>query len=379
MPINPYMEIKGSLYVSKEKTCKTGWRLMREFWEDGKRRQRSIPKSAWHALGFLPTMSLEEARLRAKTINAQNSILRREAMAKARIAERIERDALAHTAFIPKNLNEQFKNWLQENVTGSEKHLEKILIQWNRVKKIIITLELIPSDYAHNKKKIYRYFISQEYSLDYTKKLLRLLNLYGRFVARLTGQYFEPIEAPKGHDREMINDAYTESSSYYGPSDPITPEILKSVKDKIPEKSWNWLFISLWFGLRPSELEMCLSDPRRWRVEKGEKDILWVYQNKLTSKPKHLRWKPIPILFPEQTQALKILREGDAAKPLAKTMRKYLSDYGHLTTYCGRKGFTDLMLARKQKLEDIAHWLGHSSIEMTWTVYKDKRKVSYTA
>jgi integrase len=372
------MESAGSFYVRKSPTNRSGWRLMRQSFIDGKRIHKTIKKIALHALGFTATMTIEQAQARAKQLNAETSIKREETMRITRIAERVDRDQLFHAAFIPEETNVQFLVWLDQNTSGKAGYKEKMRIHWSSAKKAIISLGLRPEDYATNARRFYIYFTAQEYSFSYTQKLLRTINLYGIFVSRLIGKYFEEIPGPHGHDREMINDAYLDSDSYFGASEPLTPELLEAMKTSISEPQYRWLWCSIWFGLRPSELDAILEDRQRklWRIEEGEVDVLWVYQPKLTSLPRPKRWKPIPILFDEQRVAVDFLFGGDCDKPLTKTIQKYTGQ--HCTLYAGRKGFTDLMLEKGQRLEDVAQWLGHTNIQMTWSHYKDKRRVGFT-
>jgi hypothetical protein len=348
---------------------------MREQWENGKPSQASVPKTAWAALGFTDSMAIDEAKARAKNLNQLNSIKRKEQLKIQSIAERVERDRLHHSAFIPKALNEAFLKWLGDNIAGSEAHMTRVRFMWETAKKIAIQLELTPEQYAPNKKRIYAYFAAQEYSLDYTQKVIRVMNMYGEYASRLIGKFFEKVPSPHGHDRELINDSYFDSDTYFGPSEPLTDAWLKAKQDKLRAENYNWLHCTLWLGLRPSELDMIFEEPSRWRVEEGEPSVLWVYQKKLSSKPRHLRWKPIPLLYPEQLKALEIIRQTRAAKPLTKTLKACFGK--QVTLYAGRKGFTDLMLEKGQGLEDIAQWMGHSSIEMTWTRYKNKRRVGF--
>lgn len=351
---------------------------MRETYQEGKRSQLSVPKTAWPALGFTDSMTIEQARSRAQQLNKENSIKKAEVRSIEKIAKRVERDRLHHSAFVPEDLNQAFIKHLTDNVTGSPKHLERILMHWQTAKKMIISLQLLPENFAQNRKQFYRYLATQTYSYDYAKKLLRIVNMYGLYCARITGKFFEPIPKPGGHDREMINDAYLDSESYYGPSEPLNPSVLRDLKDHLKREQHAWLTASLWLGLRPSELDMIISDrtQKTWRIEEQDPRVLWVFQPKLTSKPRHLRWKPIPILYPEQEEALNILQEGKATPPLTKTLKKYLGT--HTTLYAGRKGFTDLMLEKGQDLVHISQWLGHSSIEMTYQRYKAKNVVGFT-
>lgn len=351
---------------------------MKESYENGKRIQKTISKIAWPALGFTDSMSLEQARARAHQLNQQGAVERAEARSVARIAERVDRDRLHHSAFVPEDLNLAFLKHLEVNVTGSEIHLEKLKMTWATAKKMIISLKLTTEFFSENKKQFYRYLANQEYSLDYSKKILRMVNLYGRFCAKLTGKYFEQVPNPRGHDRELINDSYFESDSFVGASEPLTLDLLESLREQLPPEQHSWLRVSVWFGLRPSEIDQILADrnTKHWRIEPGDPDVLWVYQPKLTSKPREQRWKGIPVLYKEQQEALSVLFEGKAAKPLTKTLKSKTGM--HTTLYAGRKGFTDLMLDKGQSLDHISQWLGHSTTQMTLTRYKDKRRVQFT-
>jgi integrase len=363
----------GSLYVSAKGSR---FRVMRTFYVNGERKQESVKRTAWAALGFSDSMSLEQARARAAQLNASNAVQRHELQKVAGIAARVERDRLAHSAFIPDDLNTQFLQWLEVNTAGSEDYIEKCKIIWGTAKKTVITLRLLPEHFAANKKQIFRYLATRQYSGDYVRKLISILNQYGRFCARLTGRYYEPIPSPRGTEKEMINDAYRESKRYRGPSDPLEPEVLAGLKDKIPDANFNWLFVSLWFGLRPIEVTMVMKDRnmRYWRLEEGPTDVLWVYQSKLRSVPEPDRWKQIPIKYPEQREALAMIFKGGARAPLVKTLQNVTGNPA-INLYGGRKAFTDVMLERGEPLDAASAWMGHQSIERTWTKYKNKRTV----
>lgn len=350
---------------------------MEEYWVDKKRKQRAVPRIAWPTLGFTDSLTLDQARERVRQLNSLNKVERLHKAALTRTAFRIERDRLSHSAFVPEERNLAFLEWLDQNTSGSETHRNKIRYIWAAGKKMIITLQLLPENFASSKKQLYRYLSMQEYSLAYAQKILASLNQYGRFTARLTGKFYEDIPSPRGHDREMISDSYLDSDSYFGPSEPLTLALLQALEGALKPEQHSWLKASVWLGLRPSELDAVLADrnQKSWRVEESETDVLWVYQAKLTSKPRADRWKPIPILYKEQKEAISILFEGKAIKPLTKTIKRILGE--HVTLYGGRKGFTDLMLDKGHRLEDIAQWLGHSSIEMTWSKYKSRKVVHF--
>src|SRR5262249_18835691 len=142
---------------------------------------------------------------------------------------------------------------------------------------------------------------------------------------------------------------------------------------EMKERDFNWLFLSVWLGLRPKEVDS-LHSQAYWRIETlptGRK-ILWVFQTKIIALPPEDRWKPIPILFAEQECALCIIATGSFRRPIRKMLRKWFGP--GVTTYAGRKGFTDLMLSKQQSIENISIWMGHSSLQRTWRSYKLRRK-----
>lgn len=135
---------------------------------------------------------------------------------------------------------------------------------------------------------------------------------------------------------------------------------------------------TLWLGLRPSELDLILEDRSKMKVEmQGAVPILYVYQSKMSTVSKAKRWKAIPCFLKEMQLALKDIENGVPQKSLVKTLRKALPKMDNVGLYSGRKGFTDLMLANGQSLENIASWLGHASIERTWKHYKNKKSVGF--
>lgn len=139
------------------------------------------------------------------------------------------------------------------------------------------------------------------------------------------------------------------------------------------------MFVGLFFGLRPSEIEN-LKKPHTANKGKGffeitydpnnKVDVLRVYQGKLKNLPEKMRWKVIPIYEPEQVEAIEIIKSGNFDKPLNKTLRRFFG--AGIETYSCRKGFTDLLLSRQYQLEDISIFMGHQGIETTWRFYKNK-------
>lgn len=367
----------ASLYVSK---YKSGWRVIEEVWKDGARTQKTLPREAFRALGINPEWSLEQARERVKQLNKLSTLERKEQSKKAATARRVVELKELDSVFLPLELTSEFTAKLQSESFGSDAHKNRLLSHFKRIQKLVTKLRLEPSDFSDNSERIFQYFIQSKLSPDYSNKLIRVLNMWGRFVCKKRGQAYEPIESPRGTPRSRIDDAYIESDGFRGESDPLTPEMLESAKKYLPsEENYNWLSLSVWFGLRPNEIDS-LKKPGTWRLERDSQhkiEVLWVYQSKLTSIERDKRWKPIPVVFPEQKKALAVIRDGLFKRPTYKTMKQAFPK-ARITCYGGRKGFIDLMLDRNQKLEDISMWLGHQSIETTWRKYRNKRRVSFT-
>ena len=84
-------------------------------------------------------------------------------------------------------------------------------------------------------------------------------------------------------------------------SDPLLPDRLEKKKDRLKPEYYNWLYLSVWLGLRPMEIDY-LTNKENTRLQKAPDGtlILWIYQTKLTSVPPRYRWKLIPLIFKEQ-------------------------------------------------------------------------------
>jgi hypothetical protein len=267
---------------------------------------------------------------------------------------------------------------LSENFISLQSSDTKLLSHWGRTQKLLRDLKLLPPQFFVNKQKIVAYLIRANYSSDYTKKLIRILNLWGEFVSERNGQFYRPIPKLKPLDVQRLTDSYTTSETFIGESEPLTPALLAKLKGNLKESQWKWLHVALYFGLRPSEIDKRNSPKHRFTVEFDKsikKDVVRFYQPKLVSLPEAKRWKSIPVFLPEQVEALQYLKE-ELKCPLPKTLQSHTDV--HLTKYCGRKGFVNLMLDNGQMLENISAWMGHSSVDRTWRSYRNKKRVAFT-
>jgi|SRR6185437_7279820 len=359
-----------SINKRKRTTGEIYWRVCWCTQENGKRHWQHIPAAQLIQHGFLPSMTIEEAKARASQLNSQAHLER----AKVSALRRLHTVNTVKSAYLPEPLLQEFLKYLQQEIAigpNSAAKWKKAQSHWLYAQRLVARLELEPRDWYDSKRRIYGYFAEQETSREYVTKILRVLNLWGAFQARKTGQSFIQVPAPTGYDREMINDAFEDSTKKKKTSAPLTPEMLETARSKFSEAQYRWLYLSVWLGLRPKEVDRIAT--AKVKHEQGV-DVLWVYQTKIGGVTRDKRVKPIPLVYPEQRLCLGFIAQG-IHKPIVSTMQKYLGPGVNL--YGGRKGFVDLMLSKGQTLEDISVWLGHASIERTWKSYKQKQKVSF--
>lgn len=354
----------------------TGWIVYLQSYEDGKRRQENIPQAAYANLGFnRQSMTLEQARERVRRLNKEHSI---EKLKSIRAVRNYEALQIVDSVYLPKEITNDFQNWLIESFEADQGHRRKMLSHWKAVQKLIITVQLSPTDYYTNKERIFNYLQKHKFSLDYAKKLLRILNLFGARVCSYQRQFYQPVGRIPAATAQRIRDAYLDSDKTTGPSEPLTPQMLEKLKDQLPEEQYRWLYLTVWFGLRPREVDLLTDKKFGCKISNDKQlkvKILSVYQPKLASVARENRWKHIPVFLPQQQTALSYIAQP-LKRPLNKTLHKLTGK--HITCYGGRKGFIDLMLDHNQKLEDISAMMGHSSIEMSWRKYRNMKRARFT-
>lgn len=339
------------------------------------KKEWNISKDRWHSLGFNKFMTLEEAKARAKQLNAQAHIKRQEEKIK-KIADEQFKTQKRYDSVLPMEFVEEFElRFVQKKDSQTESGTRKrsrAYTAWRAAQRMITAIGVEPSEWFYHTNDIYDYFYNQKASLKYMSSILTFANLWGFFICKKLGRPFLPIPKPRGHERRRLYEANLEKKNVQRASKPLTPERLSELKSRINEKNFNWLFLSVWLGLRPKEIDN-VKDPKYWRIESlptGRK-VLWVFQTKIVALPPEDRWKPIPILYDEQHFAVQLLQGGNFNRPLIRTMRLH---FGRgLNLYAGRKGFSDLMLSRGQLFTNVSIWMGHSTIQRTWRSYKDRK------
>ena len=244
---------------------------------------------------------------------------------------------------------------------------------------MICEVQTEPKDYHEYPERFYQYVVKHCYSPSYLQKMLRIVNYWGYFVCRHQKQPFLPVPWPRGQAKERIADAYFDQRPHGLESAPLLPNELEKARSNLLTPAYNWLFMSVWLGLRPSEIDSLVPKKKmkNWRIEKDKQGItiLRVYQPKLVSIEREKRWKGIPILFDQQVQALEFIKSGEFKRPLTKTIHLHISERHN--NYGGRKGFMDLMLGLGQKFENVSVWLGHTTLDRSLRNYKNKQIVNY--
>lgn len=341
------------------------------------KREWDIKKDRWGSLGFYDLLTLGEARARAKQLNADQFIKRQEARIK-KIHEDQKLKQLSYDSVLPQEFADEFELRFiisrvnSQNLKAGRRNRAYVL--WRAAQKLIVAIRLEPSEWFYHATQIYDYFHQHKYSVRYAQCVLKMANLWGFYFCKKMNRPFLPVAAPRGYERQRIIEAnYEKTKGVSRASLPVSPAELSATREQINEPNFNWIFISVWLGLRPQEIDN-LKKSDHWRVEilgNGRK-VFWVFQTKIVVLPKEDRWKPIPIVFSEQEKAFEMVTSGIFARPLTKTLTKHFGE--GVTCYAGRKGFTDLMLSKNQSLENISIWMGHSSLSRTWRSYKQRRK-----
>lgn len=343
--------------------------------KDGNRRYDYVPPKDFHHFGFDPTMTYEAACSLRTRLNKQSST-RAFAEKRARTEIRIKDEAKNYSAYVTDE--EEFLKYAEKNLRFASFKSNKFRSHWHATKKMIAELKLNPTQFEDSKQLIYKYFAEQKFAVSYCEKLLRCLNLYGKFYSRKFKQYVEDVPAPTGYSRSDIDDAHFSKKPSGGASKPLKPAHFDKLGGEkgLKKEQLNWMYLSLWCGLRPFEVEQLRdnSDSFKWEVKEGV-DILCVFQSKLKKLPRDKRWKRIPLVEPEQAKCKAIIESGEFEKPLIKTICRIIGE-GY-TCYAGRKGFEPLMTSRDHEFVNISRWMGHQDLNRTFRDYGDLTEVNF--
>lgn len=373
---------------------KKSFGVILETWTPSRKTQKLEP-SNYPTYNLNEHMTYEQAKDISRDYNKAERLKKQK---EASLTLEIQSNSYLNDKSLPKLLVQEFENELTKEYKGNEERLETILQHWLACKKLLnrtkidyteffdkrfIIFDYYGKEYHTVKNKKKKAYSKKPWSADYIKRITKMLNKWGSFCARRRRTFFEPI--PKiGIRFNQIAETRRTTPDIREPATPLNWTVLNNLKTKFEHEKlkhqWNWLFIGLFFGLRPSEIENLKKSNQPNKKEKFYKieydsinkiNVLFIYQNKLKNLPENRRWKIIPVFEPEQVEALKLIQSGEFKKPLNKTLKR-LFEIDGIGAYSPRKGMTDLFLSRNYQLEDIATFLGHSSIETTWRHYKNK-------
>lgn len=348
-----------------EKSGKT-WRLT---YRHGKDKPRNVSKNSDEAIkaGFRPNMTLDEAKLRAHQLQAESWVeLKAKKAAQAKAV--LERYAKLRSAFLTDEDALQFEREYLEEYKIRRAH-------WNTVQRIVVDIGIHPSQWHKQKSRVYEQFKLKRCSANYAKKILRYLNLWGYFLCEKQGKAWMKVPGLPGTWKNKLEQHRRPG----GASLPLTPAMLEDVKAQLLEEHYNWLYVSVWFGLRPQEVDQLEKPSKLWYIETHNElgFVLHVFQRKLEERgvPLDLCWKAIPTIFPEQITAIQIIQTGKLKHPIGKNgkfmSRTFGKGYSH---YAGRNNFSGMLRAAGRTPQERKHWMGHLSI-VTTEKYDQKTKL----
>lgn len=340
------------------------WKIQFESRKNNLRQTKDIPEEEYLTLGFFSSMTIDQVKERVSLLNKQEHIKRIQEK-RLTIKERILKEDVTLDLHFPEIILDEF-----ERIFVTK---DKMKSHWRAAQRIIVKLNIQPKDWNYHKDLFYKEFIKNNFSYSYVQKLLYITNKYGEYLSRKQQTYFEHIPFPTGNQKERIIDNHYDEKGQTS-SSALTPELLESIRSNLKPEQYNWLYLATRLGTRPNETDMLLKDssPSTWWIENN---VLWLYQSKLTSIPKPKRYKPIPLQFEDQKICVDIINNKNFKRPLNKVLKHYLN--GKFTCYGPRKSFVDTMLDRGVSLEAAAQRLGHTNIQITWKIYKDKKKILY--
>lgn len=325
---------------------------------------RNIKKGSPEAMaqGFRPEMSLEEAKKHALTLKADIKVKQLEEK-KGRINARLEHQRTIECAYLPANYTKEFEEKRKEQNDFNVSH-------WTKAQEIIRKLSKHPRYWggALNSEAVYQVMIAMRgISPRYAKKIRHYLNAYGDFYCMSMNTYFSPILKPKPKSKTRLEACRIRGS---GKSVPLRPWVLANAREQFTPEEYNWLQLSVWFGLRPREVDsLCSSQGPLWLLyQDGLKVALRINQEKLLGLGVEDAWKSIPVWCPEQKEALKGIPH--LKRPINLKLQKVFG--AGMTCYGGRQGFVALVM--KQNNNDIyitSKWMGHKSVATTQKHYEE--------
>jgi integrase len=324
------------------------YRVIRDWSEAGVRKTHWLNWTEAKALGFRKEWGLDAARQWGRHLTLSDEDKRRTA-ARLAINKRLEQEAEGLNLRLPQPFWGEFCHVWEGRLTDPGRARKQLAAAG----RLLVQVTLPPEAWGDNPQVFYRLCEKQGFSMDWTRRLIKVINEFGARLGKAKNTHFSPIAIPRGRFRDRILNSQKRSTK----SAPIRPDQGKTLR---PDH-YAWLQMTIWFGLRPGEVK-----PELWEVKelRGHK-CLCVEQPKLGGKV-----KVIPLLFPEQIKALALAETNGVTQPAVKTLKKHLGE--SFRRYGGRKAFVRLMKDKGRKLNEISAWMGHTDINTTRQEYEEE-------
>lgn len=162
------------------------------------RKEWEVDPDRWRALGFHKSMTIEEARARAKQINAQDFLKGQEERIK-KIEEEEDQLSKRRDAVLPIQFVEEFEKRFVKardaQTLAGKRRKSRANYVWSSAKKMIYALQIEPSEWFYFSKEVYDYFCQEQISLRHAFSILHFANLWGFFICRKLGKPFLPIKS----------------------------------------------------------------------------------------------------------------------------------------------------------------------------------------
>lgn len=322
------------------------WKL---FHRIGDKKARYVPKQSQEflELGLKKEMPLDEAKEKLKPVQAARR-LEWEREKEARAEARVKKTKLISGAWLPDVIVLEFEK-------GAAKLIKKRPYTWAEAKTIIATIETPPEEWSFWSESIYTKFKEKGRSPDYTRRVLKLINRYGHFYCLKRRLPFEPIK-----DLVAAREVRVEfkKKGKPKPTPPLTLEILTKLKGRIPEAWWNWYFCAFWLFLRSDEVDL------------GKVKLVPANHPKFDTvaeiyMPKVDKTKGVPLIFPEQKEAIKLLSQVE--KPVTEKVPE------NVFVRSPRRGGSEHLKRLGFNQECRKAWLGHVDKSTLGQHYDDTR------
>lgn len=172
-----------TFFVNRNDHCR--WPVYGDTYSDGSNNRRCIRKAEYPLFGFNESWDVAEARAWAKRFNKKS---RQESAAMLAAKRKVDSQATQSELLIPLNLKNEFQEHLKDITIESRR--DKVASHWKTAQELIVLNKLSANSIRKQRKQIFLYLESKQISLDYSRKLIRVLNLWSEFVCEKNGDPF---------------------------------------------------------------------------------------------------------------------------------------------------------------------------------------------